>query len=94
MTTPTVDEFAAAAKTFLDSTLEPRQADRKFVWGEGSDNVSMFEERTAEEEAAVIAAAREYRQARFDAGFGWITGPVEFGGGGLDKSYQAAFDAA
>ena len=63
------------------------------MWGEGSDNVSMFEERTREEEDAVIAAARAFRQARFDAGFGWITGPPEYGGAGLSKEYQQAYDA-
>src|SRR5262245_28358091 len=93
MSALTLDEFTAAAKGFLDATVRPRDADRKFVWGEGSDNVSMFEERTREEEDAIIAAARAFRQARFDAGFGWITGPAEFGGRGLDKSFQAAYDA-
>jgi alkylation response protein AidB-like acyl-CoA dehydrogenase len=90
---PTIAEFTADATAFLDGAARLRDADRKFVWGEGSDNVSMFEELTREEEDARIAAARTFRQARFDAGFGWITGPPEYGGGGLDKSYQAAYDA-
>jgi alkylation response protein AidB-like acyl-CoA dehydrogenase len=89
----TIEEFTAAARQFLDATVRPLDADRKFVWGEGSDNVAMFEERTREEEDAVIAAARAFRQTRLDAGFGWITGPTEFGGRGLDKSFQAAYDA-
>ena len=80
-------------RQFLDATVTPKDAERKFVWGEGSDNVAMFEERTREEEDAVIAAARAFRQARFDAGFGWITGPPEFGGGGLGKHFQQAYDA-
>ena len=83
MPEPTIDEFTAAATAFLDATVTPKDADRKFVWGEGSDNVAMFEERTRAEEDAVIAAARAFRRARFDAGFGWITGPPEYGGGGL-----------
>jgi alkylation response protein AidB-like acyl-CoA dehydrogenase len=94
MTPPSIDEFNAEARAFLDANAKPKDPDRKFVWGEGSDNVSMFEERTREEDDAVIAAGRAYRQARFDAGFGWITGPPEYGGRGLDKSYQAAYDAA
>ena len=94
MPEPTIDEFTAAATAFLDATVTPKDANRKFVWGEGSDNVAMFEERTRAEEDAVIAAARAFRRARFDAGFGWITGPPEYGGGGLDKPYQAAYDAA
>ena len=93
MTDPAIDEFTTAATAFLDVTVRPKDADRKFVWGEGSDNVSMFEERTRAEEDAIIAAARAFRQARFDAGFGWITGPPQFGGGGLEKPYQASYDA-
>ena len=53
VTQPTLDEFTAAATAFLDATATPKDADRKFVWGEGSDNVAMFEERTREEEDAV-----------------------------------------
>ena len=93
MTVPTIDEFTSAATAFLDATVAPKDADRKFVWGEGSDNVAMFEERTRDEEDAIIAAARSFRQARFDAGFGWITGPPQYGGTGLGKPYQAAYEA-
>jgi acyl-CoA dehydrogenase len=90
---PTLDEFTSAATGFLDATARPKDANRKFVWGEGSDNVAMFEERTREEEDALIAAAGAFRRARFDAGFGWITGPPEYGGRALDKHYQQAYDA-
>jgi len=93
VTVPTIDEFTSAATAFLDATVAPKDADRKFVWGEGSDNVAMFEERTRDEEDAIIAAARSFRQARFDAGFGWITGPPQYGGTGLGKPYQAAYEA-
>jgi alkylation response protein AidB-like acyl-CoA dehydrogenase len=93
VTQPTLDEFTAAATEFLDATATPKDANRKFVWGEGSDNVATFEERTREEEDSLIAAARAFRQARFDAGFGWISGPAEYGGRALGKQYQAAYDA-
>ena len=93
MSQPTLDEFTNAATGFLDATVTPKDADRKFVWGEGSDNVAMFEERTRDEEDALIASARAFRQARFDAGFSWITGPPEYGGRGLGKPFQQAYDA-
>jgi alkylation response protein AidB-like acyl-CoA dehydrogenase len=93
VTQPTLDEFTAAATGFLDATVTPKDAERKFVWGEGSDNVAMFEERTRQEEDALIAAARSFRRTRFDAGFGWITGPQEYGGRGLEKHFQQAYDA-
>jgi alkylation response protein AidB-like acyl-CoA dehydrogenase len=93
MSRPTLDEVTNAAIGFLDATVTPKDAERKFVWGEGSDNVAMFEERTRQDEDALIAAARAFRQARFDAGFGWITGPPEYGGRGLGKHFQQAYDA-
>ncbi len=88
-----IEAFADEAKAFLDANATPKNSDRKFVWGEGSDTISIFEERDPELELAMLADAQTFRQRRFDAGFGWITGPTEFGGRGLDKRYQSAYDA-
>ena len=88
-----VEAFAEQAKAFLDANATPKNSDRKFVWGEGSDNISMFEERDPELEREMLVDAQTFRTSRFDAGFGWITGPTEYGGRGLDKSYQSAYDA-
>ena len=88
-----VEAFAEQATAFLDANATPKNSDRKFVWGEGSDNISMFEERDPELEREMLADAQTFRTSRFDAGFGWITGPTEYGGRGLDKSYQSAYDA-
>jgi acyl-CoA dehydrogenase len=52
----------------------------------------MFEERDRAAERAQLAAACEWRAKRFDAGLGWITGPVEFGGRGLSSAHQRAYD--
>jgi alkylation response protein AidB-like acyl-CoA dehydrogenase len=93
MTNPTIEEFSAEAKAFLDANATPKPEERKFVWGEGSDNISMFEEREKDKELQLLEKAKEFRQKRFDAGFGWITGPTQFGGRGLDKGFQAAYDA-
>ncbi|MDQ3542326.1 MAG: hypothetical protein M3431_00455, partial [Actinomycetota bacterium] len=87
-----VEAFAEQAKAFLDANATPKNSDRKFVWGEGSDNISMFEERDPELEREMLADAQTFRTSRFDAGFGWITGPTEYGGRGLDRSYQSAYD--
>ncbi len=58
------------------------------MWGQGSDSVSLFPERTPEQQAADLAEARAWAQVVFDAGFGWITGPPAYGGRGLDREYQ------
>jgi len=34
-----------------------------------------------------------YQRVAFDAGYGWITGPPEFGGAGLPAQYERAFAA-
>ncbi len=38
-----------------------------------------------------LAAARAWAQTVFDAGFGWITGPPEYGGRGLPREYQRIY---
>ena len=88
-----ITEFAQQAKAFLDANLEPKETDKKFVWGEGSDNMSMFEEKSRAAEQEMITDAKAWRTKKFDAGFGWITGPREFGGAGLTASHEKAYAA-
>ena len=83
-------EFEAEAKAFLEANAEPR-VETKRVWGEGSDEVGLFPERTREQELAEVERARAWRQKAFDAGFGWITGPEAYGGRGLPASYERAY---
>jgi alkylation response protein AidB-like acyl-CoA dehydrogenase len=85
-----LEDFSASAKAFLDANTEPR-SEEKFVWGEGTDRVGLLDEQTREEEAAELAAAKEWKATEFDAGFGWITGPEEYGGRGLSKEYARAY---
>jgi acyl-CoA dehydrogenase len=51
----------------------------------------MFEERSKESEQEVVARAKKWRQQKFDAGFGWITGPVQYGGRGLSNEFEKAY---
>ena len=88
----TLEGFEAAARAFLEANAEPRVEVRR-AWGEGSDQVSLLPERTLEEELDELAAARAWAQKRFDAGFGWITGPPSLGGRGLTRDHQRAYDA-
>jgi len=85
-----LDEFAAAARAFLDANAEPR-SEEKFVWGDGTDRVGLLDEKDPEQEAAEVAAAKAWKTAEFDAGFGWITGPEEYGGRALPKEYERAY---
>ncbi len=85
-----LDDFVAEAKRFLDANAEPR-SEQKFVWGEGPDRVGILDEKTPEEEAEELRAAKDWKATEFDAGFGWITGPEEYGGRALDAAYQRAY---
>jgi hypothetical protein len=85
-------DFERGALSFLEANAEPRVETRQ-SWGEGSDQVSILPERTLEEEIAELTEARAWAQKRFDAGFSWITGPVEYGGRGLSRDFQRAYNA-
>ena len=53
-----VEEYAAKARVFLDANAEKKEARKKFVWGEGTDNVSMFEERSKDAEEEMLRRAK------------------------------------
>ncbi len=83
-------QFTESATEFLDAHAQ-RRGESKFVWGEGSDRVGMLDEKTPDQERAEVAAAKAWKQQEFDAGFGWITGPIEYGGRALPVSYDRAY---
>ena len=92
--TISIDDFRTEALAFFEANCEARVEESSFVWGKGADSVSMFEERSKDEEAAMVATAKTWRAKMFDAGFGWITGPTEYGGRGLTSQYQRTFGEA
>jgi alkylation response protein AidB-like acyl-CoA dehydrogenase len=93
MTTPTLEEFTADARRFLDDHYPRKhQRDEPFSWGAGSDRVAIFEETDPFVEAPRVADTRRWRSELFDADYGWIDGPVELGGAGLPVSHRRAFD--
>jgi alkylation response protein AidB-like acyl-CoA dehydrogenase len=85
-------DFERAARAFLEAHVKPRVALER-AWGEGSDQVALLPERTHHEEVAELEAARRWANTRFDAGFGWIAGPVEYGGQGRTRDHQRRYDA-
>jgi acyl-CoA dehydrogenase len=88
---PDLATFAAECRSFLDANATPKPPERTFVWGEGGDNVSLFDEISPDAELAALVEAKAWRAARWDAGLGWITGPVELGGRGLSKAHEKAY---
>ena len=88
----TRDEFRAEASAFLDANAK-RRVEATQVWGQGSDEVAFFPERTPEEDAVMLAEAKEWRAKVYDAGFGWISGPEAYGGRGLPREYERVWQS-
>src|SRR5437763_6050082 len=93
---PALEEFLAEAEAFLAARW-PRKPEHAsgsaaFEWGEGSDEMKVFQEPEPAEEAERMAAVRGWRRALFDAGLAWITGPAALGGRELPARYERAFE--
>ena len=82
-TAPSLDEFKAEAAAFLDRVAGPRTE----VAAGGERQLSLFRGSTV----ADADAARVWQRTVFDAGFGWIDGPVEEGGRALPPRYVGAY---
>jgi acyl-CoA dehydrogenase len=87
----TLEEFENSARAFLEANATRKDTEKKFVWGEGTDKVAMFEEKDKDQETRDVAKASAWRQTKFDAGFGWITGPAQYGGAGLTNAHERAY---
>jgi alkylation response protein AidB-like acyl-CoA dehydrogenase len=87
-----IGDLLAEARQFLDASCPLRkESDEQFTWGEGSDRVNILEEVDPADTSAQLADAKAFAALRFDAGFGWIDGPVEYGGRGLTADHARAY---
>jgi len=87
----TRDEFLGQARKFLEGLVAAR-SDRNVDRAaeptlEKADRIALFSGSSSDE----VQAAVEYQRALYDAGYGWISGPVEDGGAGYPVSYEKAF---
>jgi alkylation response protein AidB-like acyl-CoA dehydrogenase len=88
MTTIPIGDYLAAADAWLSARYPAAiTAGRRFTWGEGDDAVRVFQEPDPVAEAGALPAIRRWRQELWDAGYGWIDGPPEYGGAGLPAAY-------
>ncbi|KRD05748.1 acyl-CoA dehydrogenase [Mycobacterium sp. Root265] len=85
--------FTESAHRFLSAHAE-RTHDQGVTWGSGSDRVSYFASGTAEQEHEAVQAARRWQGLRYGHGWGWITGPQQYGGLGLSVAYQLLYQRA
>jgi alkylation response protein AidB-like acyl-CoA dehydrogenase len=95
---PTLDEYRATSRQWLADHLQPRPdggaepSNGDDAWGVGDHNVAVFHDLSFEAEAALLQRAMHWQQLKFDAGYGAITWPPEYGGAGLPIAYQRAFN--
>ena len=84
-------QFAREVREFLDAHA-PRAAERaQFRWGEGDDRVAYFGADPPEVEERKLRAARDWQRTRYSSGFGWISGPPEYGGRGLTPVHELVY---
>ena len=80
MTDTTLDEFRIEATTFLDANAAPKPPATEFAWGQGDDDVALFEEFTPAEEARLLTAATTDTIARTACttlkGTGWSASKI------------------
>jgi alkylation response protein AidB-like acyl-CoA dehydrogenase len=81
---PEIQAFVAEARQFLDSVLSRRTVEATRA---PAERMSLFTSSSPEE----VDRSRAWQRQVFDAGFGWITGPREFGGRGLPASFERAY---
>ena len=82
--------FRTRARDWLGANAELRlPADR--AWGTGSDNVAVFHDLPADEERALIGRLAAWQRRKYEAGFGAITWPADFGGAALGPEFEDAF---
>ncbi|MGI8709955.1 MAG: acyl-CoA dehydrogenase family protein [Acidimicrobiales bacterium] len=91
MTEPTLEEFRTEVTDFLDAHAEPRTDSAELVWGQGDDDVALFEEVSREVEALQLDAAKAWLATRAEADLHWIAGPCELGGRGLSRAHEQLY---
>jgi len=87
---PSVAAFLERAAGWLEATAHRRPRGSQVRWGEGTDRVALFRDSTADDERAQVEAARAWQRTKFDAGYGAISWPVEYGGAGFTAGHEAA----
>jgi alkylation response protein AidB-like acyl-CoA dehydrogenase len=83
-----LEDFRARAEAFLRAAALALEAARGRPEPDaGEDRVTLFRGATVAE----ANRARDWLRQVFDAGFGWITGPVELGGAGRPVRFERAY---
>ena len=85
-----LEAWRAEVRAWLATVAEPK-TEEVFEWGVGDPRLQIFLAMSHDEEVAFLDRVRDYRRKRYDAGYGAIALPEEFGGAGLPSVYAVAF---
>jgi len=88
-----MQDFAAEVRRFLDAHVAKAPDRTALTWGEGDDSMAYFSSLSPEAERAHVQRARDWQRIRHENGFGWVTGPPEYGGRGLTPVHDLLYDA-
>jgi alkylation response protein AidB-like acyl-CoA dehydrogenase len=94
MTAPSLEDFVADARQWLEANAERRTAgseDKDLVWGEGEFSVSIFHALSFDEERTLLDRVKEWTVRKAERGYHAVTWPTEYGGLGLPNAYARAF---
>jgi acyl-CoA dehydrogenase len=88
-----MEDFVAEVRAFLEAHATRLPVDDGAVeWGRGEDSIAYFPDDPPDVDERKVTAAREWQKTRYDNGFGWITGPAEYGGRGLTSVHDMVYD--
>src|SRR5574340_821250 len=95
MQSPSVEEFRREARAWLAESGVARADtdDGVPVRGKDSDDVSVCHSLSFEAEKALLDRLREWQRTKYEAGYGALTWPEEFGGRGFSPEFEDAFAA-
>ncbi|MFJ9025593.1 acyl-CoA dehydrogenase family protein [Streptomyces sp. NPDC102259] len=88
-----MQDFADEVRRFLDAHVAKAPDRTALAWGEGDDSMAYFSSLPPEAEHEQVQRAREWQRIRHENGFGWITGPAQYGGRGLTPVHDLLYDA-
>jgi len=87
-----LDAFSAEVRAFLDANAARRPSTGTIEWGTGEDRIAYFSTDPPDVDKAKVDAARAWQRRRYEAGFGWISGPAEYGGRELSTLHDLVYD--
>jgi alkylation response protein AidB-like acyl-CoA dehydrogenase len=89
---PAPDDFREQARAWLSSVATPR-ANASAVWGTGPDRFAILDTLSHDQELELVGRVSEWERLRYDAGWGALDWPTEWGGRGLPSGYEALYRA-